>query len=622
MFPASMDFRLEHTDGPAQQGILHLENHMVRIPSLLFIQTKQFLAPNYADMILCDKIYDKNKPMIYLGKNRLTESYLDDLSAHDGISSFVLFPKDLTGSLHNWIQDTWPSDNIDCRILTGNRDVDTKQGQSTGKLFIVGSAQQLLRNPVEYVEYLTTLRESIPYDSMVYFPASATPKNCSLLIYCGIDLLDTTQAIIAARKNVFFFPTGNFHKDSLTTIPCNCPSCKKQDTVSEMTFEDILDHNYYMMYQEMQLVRTSIKNHNLRRLVELRIGADPLLTTILRNLDDRSFSYLEKRTSLHNMNTLYATTFESLKRPEIARFQKRVLHQYEKPMSASVLLILPCSMKKPYSFSQSHKKFHDAILSSKNPYCIHELILTSPVGLVPRELECIYPASNYDIPVTGTWYKEEQSLFQTMLQGYLRKNTYDTIIVHLPKEMNSFIKDIIPNALYTDFTGSPNGSEALTHLRTLIQQETDKIARISGKQRWHDHMISLASYQFTKPLAESLLKNTKVTGKYPYLKILDEQGKQLGMTTEKRGYISLTLEGGKRLVHHEKYQITLTSDFSLKGSVFAPGIKDADPAIRKGDEVLVIQHDSLQAVGVAMMNGEEMKKRSHGEAVKVRHKAL
>ena len=36
---------------------------------------------------------------------------------------------------------------------------------------------------------------------------------------------------------------------------------------------------------------------------------------------------------------------------------------------------------------------------------LHELIVTSPVGLVPRELENSYPASSYDIPVIGIWYE-------------------------------------------------------------------------------------------------------------------------------------------------------------------------------------------------------------------------
>ncbi len=61
-------------------------------------------------------------------------------------------------------------------------------------------------------------------------------------------------------------------------------------------------------------------------------------------------------------------------------------------------------------------------------------------------------------------------------------------------------------------------------------------------------------------------------------------------------------------------------DFKLIGSVFAPGVKNADTAIRVGDEVFVTRKKEIIAVGVAQMNGEEMIESTHGEAVKIRHR--
>jgi len=58
----------------------------------------------------------------------------------------------------------------------------------------------------------------------------------------------------------------------------------------------------------------------------------------------------------------------------------------------------------------------------------------------------------------------------------------------------------------------------------------------------------------------------------------------------------------------------------LKGSVFAPGVTDADESIRISDEVVVLKNNNLCAVGVAQMNGKEMRESTHGEAVKIRHK--
>ncbi|MCJ2519927.1 MAG: hypothetical protein LN412_03125, partial [Candidatus Thermoplasmatota archaeon] len=54
-------------------------------------------------------------------------------------------------------------------------------------------------------------------------------------------------------------------------------------------------------------------------------------------------------------------------------------------------------------------------------------------------------------------------------------------------------------------------------------------------------------------------------------------------------------------------------------SVFAKFVTDADPDLRPGEEVLVVdQEDGLLAVGRALMNREEMLAFDVGPAVKVR----
>jgi archaeosine synthase len=91
------------------------------------------------------------------------------------------------------------------------------------------------------------------------------------------------------------------------------------------------------------------------------------------------------------------------------------------------------------------------------------------------------------------------------------------------------------------------------------------------------------------------------------------------MLTDKRGMISLTMDGAKRLESIHQYYVEISDDFTLKGSVFAPGIIDSDPAIRKGDETLVFQKGVLKGVGVAQMSGYEMIHRMSGKAVDIRH---
>ncbi|HSQ88220.1 PUA domain-containing protein, partial [Romboutsia sp.] len=129
----------------------------------------------------------------------------------------------------------------------------------------------------------------------------------------------------------------------------------------------------------------------------------------------------------------------------------------------------------------------------------------------------------------------------------------------------------------------------------------------------------LASYQFGVNVGEKLLENTTIKDKYQWYKII-ENGKQIGMMTEKRGFISLTSFGGKKIQSMNSYWVEIFDDFDLKGSVFAPGVKNADEQVRIGDEVVVLRNKKLAGVGVAMMNGYDMVQLKYGEAVKMRHR--
>ena len=97
------------------------------------------------------------------------------------------------------------------------------------------------------------------------------------------------------------------------------------------------------------------------------------------------------------------------------------------------------------------------------------------------------------------------------------------------------------------------------------------------------------------------------------------ENRQIGMITQERGLISLTLKGAERLKESGQYWVDIYDDFTLKGSLFAPGIKDADESIRIGEEIIVLKNRKICAVGVAQMNGKEMKESYRGEAVKIRH---
>jgi archaeosine synthase len=59
----------------------------------------------------------------------------------------------------------------------------------------------------------------------------------------------------------------------------------------------------------------------------------------------------------------------------------------------SLCIFLPCSMKKPYSASPSHILFDKVI--ERNCPSDHHIVVFGTCGVVPRELERMYPFSHY-----------------------------------------------------------------------------------------------------------------------------------------------------------------------------------------------------------------------------------
>ena len=562
-----MSYRIKKRDGPAR---ISVSEEKITTPNILYIDTKRHKAPSFADIVLTDK--NKKIPSLYFDKTFFEENKNID------VEDYFLDLK--------------------------NKDI-----------VVLKYALQLYNQAKKFVDHIIDFKEE-NIDKTLFIPSVAKPSNLALLAYMGFDLFDSTSCIISARNNVLLFSDGEAHIDDIKEVSCSCPVCNNKKTGSDLDFNDILLHNYHALESEIKQVRNSIKNHNLRNHIEKRITIDPNQIAILRLLDEK-YSFLEKNTAVQNNRIIYANTKFSFTRPEIIRFQKRLFERYKKPESAEILVLLPCSAKKPYSFSKSHRYFKNQIFNSKNPNVFHEVIITSPLGIVPRELELVYPAAHYDIPVTGRWDFNEKEMLRTLLEKYLKENKYKKIISHLPLEIMDFIKDIIPKSIDT-CVDRPTSDESLEKLSNTLFDKSSKFEYVKTNQRLRENIWCIASYQFGKNTADKLLKGTEIKGKYPFYKII-QNNKQLGMLIQKRGFISLTFEGAKKISDSKSNWVEISDDFELIGSVFAPGIIDADSNIRIGDEVIVRKKNKVCAVGVAMMNGADMKKLSYGEAVKTRH---
>ena len=294
-------------------------------------------------------------------------------------------------------------------------------------------------------------------------------------------------------------------------------------------------------------------------------------------------------------------TEESLFRPEAVRWRERM--NLLEPLG-DALVILPCSMKKPYSSSRSHAKFMKATTD------IQEVILTSPFGVCPREMEKTYPIQSYDTSTTGEWSHEEIKVVGECLKDYVGEKE---VIAHVEGGYRQVCEEYLDNAVYTS-SGQATSTESMNNLK----MEVKKHPKLKGRVKTLHLLRSIARYQFNSKKADYLVPDdVKVRGRFDRRLFID--GKQIATLHFSNGLYSLNLEGGKLLQSINKKWIKI--NFELKtNTLFSPGVSEADPDIIPGDEVVILRDDEVVGVGKSFLSGEEMKRASKGVAVKIRHR--
>ncbi len=495
------------------------------------------------------------------------------------------------------------------------------QEYPTSDLYVLGAAKQLENKPRELVNSIIRLKENTRADSLLYTPALATPENLSMIVYLGVDIVDETLAIIRGYQDIYLTNSGEFHLDELHEFPCTCPVCSANTPAGLLGMpkkertELLSKHNSHKLEEELSNIREHIRSGHLREYVERQCRVRPWLTAALR-LMDAQYTFLEKRTPIFRTSLLYANASESFSRVEIKRFAQRVVERYTSP-ELDTLVLFPCSAKKPYSLSQSHQKFIQAL--GKYRRYVHEVIISSPVGIVPRELELMYPAAHYDTPVTGHWDLEERAWVTGCLKNYLQKNKYENIIAHVHGAYREICESVESELglgfIYTADEGVTSNT-SLNKLRTTVSGLEHVKKRISEKANL-DIFCATADYQFGRGAGDMLVTDdANVRAPYPKFQLFSGK-QQIATLIPQYGTVALTVEGGTRLRECSSYKVQI-GDFAPHSSILAPGVIDADPQIRPNDEVIV-EGKKFFGVGRALMSGWEMKECGKGIAVALRH---
>ena len=462
---------------------------------------------------------------------------------------------------------------------------------------VVPNAFELRKDPRRTVSAIVALREAAGFNRLLILMGLGEPSDASILSYMGVDAFDDSLPRVAGLNGIRLMPEAEVSTGS-----------------------DETSYNLKAMDEELEKVRMFIAADRLRELADQRSFSSPSSVALLRLFDQDAYAYEEECCSTVGCRFSCNTT-QALRRPDLKRYRDRIA-SYRKPEHKRVLLLLPCSAKKPYHISKSHRAFASAIHTAQHDTLVHEVIVTSPLGIVPRELDACYPANSYDIPVTGEWKCEEKRMIREMV-GAMIAQGYDKVICHLGEDY-----ELVEGLADMECTvvGDPTSPKSLENLDKALRAAAKGMDGVDYLVDRNNQARNVLEFQFGKEVSDVLMdENTYAIGKFPYWKYIredpdDRKSKvQLGMLTPERGMMSLTIEGAE-IVASLGFGVVEIMDFELKGNLFAVGVIDADPRIRIGDEAIIVCNGEVRGVGVAMMCGREMKDLKRGIAVKVRHK--
>ena len=504
----------------------------------------------------------------------------------------------------------------------------TARNQGTDA-YVLAGAPGYVGHAEAFVEAIVTVREAIPDDTALYLSGVATPANAATLVYAGVDLLDEKRARARGLEGFYLGTDGESFLEDLEELPCGCEACRTPR--EEFDRADCAAHNASALRNELTRIRHRIADGRLRDYVEGQARHEAWSTATFRRLDQQ-YGYIEERTPIFRRNELLAATEDALRRVEIQRFADRVTSRYRRRLDAPLVLV-PCSARKPYSDSQSHRQFSRAI-----QFRGHIVSMTSPIGVVPNELETTYPAQHYDSVVTGRWTATEIEFVAAVLERYLERADYDRHIAHVPDEGYRAICERVADATGIAFeytvVDHPTTDESLGNLQAALDGE-------DSYQKWERESATvraIADFQFGDGAGDQVFGPDATTeGRYPGLRVRAgtsdgdgngdsngdsdgvDRGDHLATMVPQYGTLSLTIAGARTWRDSDAPTKTVEIDgFVPSGSVLSPGVVDADSEIRPGDEV-VFEGPAAFGVGRAACHGVAMVESTRGITVDVRH---
>ncbi|HKZ40498.1 MAG TPA: DUF5591 domain-containing protein [Candidatus Hodarchaeales archaeon] len=503
------------------------------------------------------------------------------------------------------------------------------QWRQRPQVFVLGDLSFLWDFPRSIWGYLHKVKTFAP-DALLYVPA-VPPLYVPTLAYLGVDLFDTIYASYMARQNIYATWWGDLRNESKAfgdALPCECIGCRA--SAIPLDQQNLLEHNLAFMTQMIHATKSAISNSNLRSLVKQTSKSSPAIAGVLR-WADMDEHFLPKFVNIDQAEQLLVTDGTDYIRPEIRDYKRRLasLTLYDQIYG---VLVFPCSAKKPYSQSESHRKFTAVVkeVLKGSRFGFDEWMITSPMGVVPRSIEETYPAGFYDITVTGHWTEEEYRILHDLMAVLLDKvSGMLPVIVHLPENERELVRrislDLGREFVFSSFSGSATSQPALQALRDVLISQVSLHSEWLPvpKQLWLSRRFrAIAEYQYGSEVGRALFPDGTKFLLRSMMEVAEDNREQLAALSRDSGLLSLTLEGARRISSAiEGHRVVFDGTIISGSALYCTGIADASTDILPGDDVFVVNRaGEFLGFGKTQLTGMELRTLKHGIGVTMKKK--
>jgi archaeosine synthase len=499
------------------------------------------------------------------------------------------------------------------------------------------------------IKTIITLKKKLDNNLIIMASGRILPKFYPILVYLGVDLIDTTYLLYLSAEN--FYDTIEYLLPiyKVKYLPCSCVACKGNlknlyQIKHSVEKTDLLClHNLISANNYMRKIKQYLRYEDFRAFVEKSSMDDINMISTLKILDKEYFTQVRYETPIAQKDKkIICFGQSSYYRPDFEEFRNRTIKNFEPEEWTNLIILLPCSAKKPYSSSKSHKKFYRSIRKFPEFPNFQEIIITSPLGAIPRQLEDVYPVNSYDISVTGDWDEEEKNITSKMLLDLLNK--YDKsipIICHLDGKSLEIVKQISNkqnfDIYYTVLQENATSNESLKYLEEVIKEhisdykpENEIVKGNYLSKTWIRKFIKISDYQFGVGSGNKIIKNDIILKKNKTntrISLIDVSTKEnLGRFEASTGQISLSINGIKRITLKpfslNSNIIIFDGDHIRGNNLFRKGILDYSLDLIPESFVAVIDNLKQNIIGVGriVVGTNFLKNSNSGKVIEIYEK--